>query len=106
MAAKRLVPLTKFGRAMFNMRHFNQVGLLSDDMLQETPDVKEAIRRLPKDVQDERNFRLAVAIDLSCAKSVLPKEQWTTPEKDDPYLQPYLIQVWKENKEREEWNSQ
>ena len=54
---------------------------MSDDLLHESPDVKEALRRLPKDVQDERNFRIAVAIDLSTQKSVLPKDQWVTPEK-------------------------
>jgi ubiquinol-cytochrome c reductase subunit 7 len=50
---------------------------MRDDVLYETPDVKEALRRLPSEVVDERNFRIIRALQLSGQKRILPKEQWT-----------------------------
>lgn len=55
----------------------NVVGLHHDDVLYETPEVKEAIRRLPQDIVDERNYRLMRAMHLSMTKTILPKDQWT-----------------------------
>ena len=48
--------------------------------MEEDPVVKEAVRRLPQEEQDLRLFRLKRALDLSVKKSLLPREQWTTPE--------------------------
>lgn len=42
--------------------------------------IKEALRRLPKDVYQERQYRLTRAINYSANKSVLPESDWTTPE--------------------------
>ncbi|XP_029447612.1 cytochrome b-c1 complex subunit 7 isoform X2 [Rhinatrema bivittatum] len=78
-------------------------GLVRDDTLYENDDVKEAIRRLPEIVYDERNFRLKRALDLSLKHQILPKEQWTKYEEDVHYLEPYLKEVIHERKEREEW---
>lgn len=50
---------------------------MHDDCIYESPDVKEALRRLPEDVMDARVFRIVRAMQLSCQKIVLPKEQWT-----------------------------
>lgn len=50
---------------------------MRDDVLYETPDVEEAIRRLPQKVADERNFRMIRALQYSGLKKYLPKEQWT-----------------------------
>ena len=50
---------------------------MRDDMLHETPVVKEALRRLPQSIVDERNFRIVRAGYLCLRKEVLPKEQWT-----------------------------
>ena len=52
-------------------------GLKYHDCYYETEQVKEAIRRLPQNVQDERTFRMVRALQLSMQKTVLPKEQWT-----------------------------
>lgn len=52
-------------------------GLRYDDCLYESPEVKEALRRLPQHLVDERNFRIIRAMQLNCNKIVLPKEQWT-----------------------------
>lgn len=52
-------------------------GLRHDDCLYETEDVQEALRRLPKKLQDERNYRQLRALQLSITKDILPKDQWT-----------------------------
>ena len=49
---------------------------MRDDLLHETPDVEEALRRLPQHLQDERIFRIVRAGYLDMNKIVLPKEQW------------------------------
>jgi ubiquinol-cytochrome c reductase subunit 7 len=73
--------------------------------LYETEDVKEAIRRLPKELYDERNYRIIRAMNLSMTKTILPKDQWTKYEEDFKYLEPYLKEVEKEHAERIEWNT-
>ena len=50
---------------------------MHDDVLYETPDVEEALRRLPTHLVDERNFRITRALQLSGQKRILPKEEWT-----------------------------
>ena len=50
---------------------------MRDDCLYENPDVEEALRRLPEKLMMERNFRMARAVQLSGAKKILPKNEWT-----------------------------
>ena len=50
---------------------------MHDDVLYETPDVEEALRRLPSKLVDDRNFRILRAIQLSGQKKILPKAEWT-----------------------------
>ncbi|KAK9747398.1 Ubiquinol-cytochrome C reductase complex 14kD subunit [Popillia japonica] len=88
----------------YNLSGFNKYGLMRDDVLYEDEDVKEALKRLPTKVLDERNYRILRAVQLDIQKSILPKEQWTKLEEDVLYLQPILQQVVKERQEREEWN--
>lgn len=83
-----------------------QTGLLRDDCLHETEDVKEALRRLPQNVVDERNFRMIRAMQLSLQKVILPKEEWTKFEEDKLYLSPIVEQVEKERLEREKWEKE
>lgn len=80
-------------------------GLLHNDCLYETPDVKEALKRLPTKLQDERNFRQYRALHLSMCQRILPKEQWTKYEEDVRYLEPYLEEVQRERAEKEEWKN-
>ncbi len=47
---------------------------------EENADVKEAVRRLPETLANERQFRLARAIVQSMKKTLLPKEEWLTVE--------------------------
>jgi len=88
----------------YSISYFNQLGMQHDDTLSETPAVKEALRRLPKRLLDERQFRMTRALYLSMRKEILPKEEWTKWENDVKYLQPYLAEVEKEMEEEQEWN--
>ena len=79
------------------------VGLMSDDTLHETEAVKEAIRRLPDNLYDERMFRITRALHLSMKKEILPKSEWVTFENDVKYLTPFVEEVEKELQEKREW---
>ena len=46
-----------FKKWYYNLSGFNKYGLMRDDCLMETPDVVEAIKRLPDKIHDERQFR-------------------------------------------------
>ncbi|XP_020640987.1 cytochrome b-c1 complex subunit 7 isoform X2 [Pogona vitticeps] len=87
----------------YNAAGYNKYGLLRDDLLYETEDVKEAIRRLPEDLYFERCFRIKRAMDLTMKHRILPKEEWVKYEEDGHYLQPYLKEVIRERQEREAW---
>jgi len=52
--------------------------MMRDDIEDETPEVKEALRRLPRDVQEQRQYRITRALYLSMRKEILPKEEWTS----------------------------
>ncbi|XP_064652317.1 cytochrome b-c1 complex subunit 7-like [Lineus longissimus] len=88
----------------YNKSGFCQYGLMRDDVLYETAEVKEAVRRLPPRMYDDRMFRICRALQLSTRKDILPKEEWMTFEKDDNYLTPYLNEVVAEKEEQMEWN--
>ena len=91
---KTLMPLSKYYKFGMYKRQLNQgkyetqliitisyQGLLSDDLMKESNDViAEAVRRLPKEVFDERQFRLSRAIQYNSGKTILPESQWTKPE--------------------------
>ena len=56
-------------------------GLRRGDLLNEDdPDVIEAIKRLPSEEFNLRQFRVKRALDLSMKHQILPKDQWTTKE--------------------------
>lgn len=87
----------------YNAAGFNKLGLMQDDTIYENDDVKEAIRRLPENLYNDRVFHIKRALDLSMRQQILPKEQWTKYEEDKSYLELYLKEVIWERKEREEW---
>jgi len=87
----------------YNLSGFNKLGLMRDDVLMETSDVAEAVKRLPPKLYDERQFRISRALLLSTQKSILPKEQWTKPEEDVRYLMPYIEEIRREKAEKAEW---
>ncbi|XP_037651150.1 cytochrome b-c1 complex subunit 7 [Sebastes umbrosus] len=95
--------LVGFRKWYYNLCGFNKIGLMRDDTILEDSDVKEALRRLPEHQYNDRMFRVKRALDLSMKQQILPKEQWTKYEEDDHYLTPYLEEVIRERKEKEEW---
>ncbi|XP_069777907.1 cytochrome b-c1 complex subunit 7 [Narcine bancroftii] len=96
--------LQKFQKWYYNAAGFNKLGLVRDDTLYEDEDVREAVRRLPEKLYNDRMFRLKRALDLSMKHQILPKDMWTKFEQDERYLQPYLKEVICERMEKEEWN--
>ncbi|KAK0708780.1 cytochrome b-c1 complex subunit 7 [Apiosordaria backusii] len=54
----------------------------------------------PKDSYD-RIYRIRRAIQLSIQQKILPKNEWTKPEEDVPYLSPILQAIEAEAKEKE-----
>uniref|UniRef100_A0A8B9RLQ5 Cytochrome b-c1 complex subunit 7 n=1 Tax=Astyanax mexicanus TaxID=7994 RepID=A0A8B9RLQ5_ASTMX len=95
--------LLGFRKWYYNACGFNKLGLMHDDTIYENGDVKEAIRRLPEPVYNDRIFRIKRALDLSMKQQILPKTQWTKYEEDVRYLEPYLKEVVRERQEKEEW---
>lgn len=89
---------------MYNLSGFNKLGLWRDDLLYEDEDVKDALKRLPEHIIDERNYRILKATQLSLTQHILPKDQWTKLEDDKLYLTPLVEQVKKEKEEQAEWN--
>ncbi|KAM8966248.1 cytochrome b-c1 complex subunit 7 [Pelodytes ibericus] len=108
MAAR--APVASSGRLLdglrkwyYNAAGFNKLGLMRDDTFYETEDVKEALKRLPENLYNDRIFRIKRALNLNITQAVLPKDQWTKYEEDVAYLEPYLKEVIRERKEKEEW---
>ncbi|KAI0589591.1 cytochrome b-c1 complex subunit 7 [Pyrenophora tritici-repentis] len=86
-----------------NAAGYRQLGLRADDLLPEENDtVQNALKRLrPQDAYD-RVFRLRRAFQLSMSHQLLPKEEWTKPEEDVPYLSGIITDIEAEMKERED----
>ncbi|XP_076661434.1 cytochrome b-c1 complex subunit 7 [Halictus rubicundus] len=89
----------------YNTAGFRKYGLRRDDILHEYPEVEEAIRRLPKRIQEERIFRLVRAAQLEGIHRILPEEQWTKFEEDELYLTPLVDEVKREKAERERYDA-
>ncbi|KAI3383422.1 hypothetical protein SNEBB_002790 [Seison nebaliae] len=91
-------------KVLFNYAEYNRYGLLWHDVINDTePNIKEAVTRLPPELRDERHYRINRALVLNVQKKFLPKEEWTTWEKDYPYLTPFLEDIEKEMTEKERW---
>lgn len=73
----------KFSKSYFNSSIltfiilYKSKGLHRDDILHETEEVREALKRVPPHIIEERDFRIIRAMQLDCQKKILPKEQWT-----------------------------
>uniref|UniRef100_A0A8D1QUZ1 Cytochrome b-c1 complex subunit 7 n=2 Tax=Sus scrofa TaxID=9823 RepID=A0A8D1QUZ1_PIG len=62
-----------------------------DSMVQyEDDNVREARRRLPEKLYNDRVFRIKRALVLTKRQQILPKKQWTNYEEDKSHLEPYL----------------
>lgn len=95
---------TSLKQIAYNLSGFNKYGLWRDDLITETEEVQEALKRIPEKIVDERNYRILRAMQLTIQNDILPKEQWTKMEDDKLYLTPVLEQLKKEKDEVAEWN--
>jgi len=85
----------------YEISYFPQLGLMSDDCVAfDHPYVKEAILRLPKEVREERQFRIIRATTLSAKSKILPKSEWMTIEQDKPYIQDVIEEIRAEHEEK------
>ncbi|EGS18330.1 putative cytochrome b-c1 complex protein [Thermochaetoides thermophila DSM 1495] len=84
-----------------NAAGYRQMGLRADDLIcEEDERVLKALKRLSPKENYDRVYRLRRATQLSLQHKLLPKNEWTKPEEDVPYLTPVLKQVVAEEKER------
>lgn len=101
-------------RHFFKMDAYCKYGLYHDDLIggynnTVNPTVAEAYRRLLIDKpeeHDQRVYRGLRASQLKIQKKLLPEEEWVTFEEDitkGRYLQPYLEQIAKEEKEKKDF---
>jgi len=85
---------------------YRQYGFKYDDLLvEEREDVQRAIGRLTPREQCDRSFRFKRASQASLLHKPLPKEEWTPVEEDIRYLKPHVVDVVKENAERQKWDT-
>ncbi|PVU95983.1 hypothetical protein BB561_001474 [Smittium simulii] len=85
---------------------YRKYGLIYDDLIiEESPVAQEALRRLPREVMDQRIFRLKQAFQLSLSFEYLPSNLQPTPEQDKAYFLPLIKQVQAETNEREAFDS-
>ncbi|XP_036143636.1 cytochrome b-c1 complex subunit 7-like [Monomorium pharaonis] len=95
-----------FRKFIFNWAGYNRYGLYTHDLIYyNDPVVRAALRRLPKDVLDARNFRIIRALQLSFLRRYLPREKWVTYEQDIKYryLSLYMKEIEAEQAEINEF---
>ncbi|KAH9057142.1 cytochrome b-c1 complex subunit 7 [Lactarius deliciosus] len=89
-----------------NLSGYRKVGLVYDDLLvEERPDVQRALSRLtPREAYD-RAYRFKRASHASVLHKDLPQSEWIKPEEDVRYLKPHVLEVVKEDQERQVWDT-
>ncbi|AMD19482.1 HCL669Cp [Eremothecium sinecaudum] len=89
--SKVFVPVA---RQFINFSGYRKLGLRYDDLISEESDIAQtAIKRLPEQESYARVFRIIQAHQCEVTHHLLPKNKWTTPEDDVPYLLPYLLEA-------------
>lgn len=99
MAAKEAFCQFLHQTKLFAFRGHHQLGLMTHDLMN-GEHIDEAVRRLPADLRNAREQRLKVGFDLFVKKQELPVAQQLSPEKEHPYLLPYLRLIEREDEER------
>eukprot|EP00658_Telonema_sp_P-2_P043556 TRINITY_DN3148_c0_g1_i10.p2 TRINITY_DN3148_c0_g1~~TRINITY_DN3148_c0_g1_i10.p2 ORF type:complete len:111 (-),score=36.30 TRINITY_DN3148_c0_g1_i10:198-530(-) len=82
-------------------KQLTRYGLRYEDVLVETPEMYEALRRLPKSEVEGRTMRYRRAVDLSFKKQYLPDNVQEQLKPAQRYLN--IAQVEKEYAERIYW---
>lgn len=108
MADTSKVVSISFNKWVFKQNMYHRYGLYQDDIREYDfcPEAKEAVRRLPSQVMNDRNYRLLRATQLDINKEYLPVDQWVSYEEDQTagrYLEPYVQEVLAEWKEKLDW---
>ncbi|KAL6892411.1 cytochrome b-c1 complex subunit 7 [Trichoderma longibrachiatum] len=89
-----------------NAAGYRQLGLRYDDLLEEENEaVQIALQRLSPKEAYERVYRIRRSVQCSTIHKLLPKDQWTKPEEDVPYLRSILQQVEAELAEKDALDS-
>ncbi|KIW05159.1 uncharacterized protein PV09_03710 [Verruconis gallopava] len=84
-----------------NAAGYRQLGLKADDLIpEENETVQLALKRLPPKEAYDRVFRIRRAFQCSVSHQLLPKEEWTKPDEDTPYLTPLIEEIEAELAER------
>ncbi|KAF9489821.1 14 kDa subunit of cytochrome bd ubiquinol oxidase [Pleurotus eryngii] len=97
--------LKPFATWYANLAGYRQMGFKYDDLLvEERPDVQRALSRLTPQQGYDRIFRIKRASQASVVHKPLPKDQWIKPEEDIRYLKPHVVEVAKEDSERQAWD--
>ncbi|KAK5465224.1 Cytochrome b-c1 complex subunit 7, mitochondrial [Exophiala xenobiotica] len=85
---------------------YRRLGLRADDLIPEENDIVQlALKRLPPKEAYDRVFRLRRAFQCSLAHQLLPAEDQTSSEEDQPYLSPIIEEIEAELKERADLES-
>ena len=75
----------------------------ADDLIiEENETVIAAVKRLTQQEQYDRVYRLRRAVQLSVRHKLLPRDEWTKPEEDQPYLVPLIEELKAAEKEKED----
>ncbi|KAF8162974.1 cytochrome b-c1 complex subunit 7 [Crassisporium funariophilum] len=89
-----------------NAAGYRKYGFRYDDLLVEENDtVQRALTRLTPSEKYDRAYRLKRASQASVLHAPLPKEQWTSNSEDVRYLKPHVLDVAKEEQERQMWDT-
>ncbi|CCE86929.1 Piso0_005452 [Millerozyma farinosa CBS 7064] len=98
--SKVVVPIAKTFVAYAGYR---EMGLKFNDLImEESPILQKAIRRLPEDESYARNFRIITAHQCALSHHLLPPNKVVKPEEDNHYLVPYILEAEKEAFEKAE----
>ncbi|KAK7532412.1 cytochrome b-c1 complex subunit 7 [Phyllosticta citribraziliensis] len=82
---------------------YRKIGLRADDLIPEENEVVlKALKRLSAKESYDRVFRMRRAFQCSLSHQLLPKDQWTKPDEDTPYLSPIIREIEAEKAERED----
>ncbi|KAL2204155.1 14 kDa subunit of cytochrome bd ubiquinol oxidase [Sarocladium strictum] len=100
---KKLQPLAQW---YLGSAGYRQMGLRYDDLLEEErEEVFLALKRLSNKESYERVYRIRRATQLSIQHKLLPREEWTKPEEDTPYLSKIVEDIKAEMAEKDALDS-
>ncbi|CAN3376602.1 hypothetical protein DIURU_002649 [Diutina rugosa] len=98
--SKVVVPLAKTFSAYSGYR---EMGLKFDDIIiEETPIMQTALKRLPAEEKYARVYRQITAHQLALSHELLPAAKAVQPNQDNHYLIPYILEAEKEAFEKAE----